>query len=126
MTLEDAKEALENLRRNGQSDEDILKVLYLMYTDGTIRLEDLRTFTALLGYEFTDEFEAMSDDDKKTNGLKIDENFFDKASLPEAAEAFAAMAKISVRAAKKLLNDGLKEGLPFKETVGQYFANKRK
>lgn len=126
MTLEDAKEALEELKRNGQSDEDILKVLYLMYTDGTIRLEDLRTFTALLGYEFTDEFEALSDDDKKTNGLKINNDFFDKASLPEAAESFAAMARISVRSAKKLLNDGLKNGLSYKETVGLYLENKRK
>lgn len=69
MTLEEAKHALDELKSQGESDEDILKTLYLMYTHDKMTLEDLRIFTELLGYEFTDEFEAMSEEDKKTKGL---------------------------------------------------------
>lgn len=122
MTLEDAKEALEELKRNGQSDEDILKVLYLMYIDGTIRLEDLRTFTALLGYEFTDEFEAMSDEDKKTKGLTLKDDAYENSTLDEAATDFAMMMNISKKVAAKLLSDGLQEGRSYKETMKHYIT----
>lgn len=69
MTIEEAKHALEELKRQGNDEETILKVLYLMYADGKMDLNDLRILTGLLGYEFTDEFEAMSEEDKKTKGL---------------------------------------------------------
>ena len=70
MTLEEAKEALEELKQDGNSEEDILKILYLMYVDGELELSDLRTFGELMGYKLTDEFEAMSEEEKKTAGLK--------------------------------------------------------
>lgn len=69
MTIEEAKQALEQLKNNGYSEEDIVKTLYLMYADGKMSLSDLRTLTELMGYEFTEEFEAMSEEDKKRNGL---------------------------------------------------------
>lgn len=69
MTIEEAKRALEQLKAEGNSEEDILKVLYLMYQDGKIELGDLRIFTELLGWEFTEEFEEMSEEDKKNKGL---------------------------------------------------------
>ena len=70
MTLEEAKEALEELKQDGNSEEDILKILYLMYVDGELELSDFRTFNELMGYKLTDEFEAMSEEEKKTAGLK--------------------------------------------------------
>lgn len=69
MTIEEAKQALEQLKAEGNSEEDILKVLYLMYHDDKIELNDLRIFTELLGWEFTEDFEAMSEEDKKNKGL---------------------------------------------------------
>lgn len=89
MTIEEAKEALEELKQEGNSEEDLLKMLYIMYTDGKIRLSDLRTFVGLLGYEFTDEFEAMSEEDKKKHGFKkTDEpaEGVDKEDIEEAKE----------------------------------------
>lgn len=71
MTLEEAKKAIAELKAQGKDDMEILGGIYLMFADGTIRLEDLRTFTELMGYEFTDEFEAMSDEDKKKKGYEF-------------------------------------------------------
>lgn len=70
MTIEEAKKALEQLKSEGYSEEDIMKTLYLMYANDKMDLDDLRALTELMGYEFTDEFMAMSDEDKKTKGLK--------------------------------------------------------
>ena len=122
MTIDDAKQALEQLKNTGYSEEDIVKTLYLMYADGKMSLSDLRTLTELMGYEFTEEFEAMSEEDKKRNGLEINYDFFDKASLPEAAETFASMMDIPVDIAKGFLNDGLQEGRTYCETVKKYRA----
>ena len=122
MTIEEAKKALEQLKNNGYPEEDIVKTLYLMYADGKMSLSDLRTLTELMGYEFTEEFEAMSEEDKKRNGLEINYDFFDKASLPEAAETFASMMDIPVDIAKGFLNDGLQEGRTYCETVKKYRA----
>ena len=62
MTLEEVKEFLEERKAEGESEEDILKVLYAMYVKGAIELSDLRTFTEALGWKFTDEFEALPED----------------------------------------------------------------
>ena len=40
MTIEEAKKALEQLKNNGYSEEDIVKTLYLMYADGKMSLSD--------------------------------------------------------------------------------------
>ena len=58
-----------------------------MYANDKMDLDDLRALTELMGYEFTDEFMAMSDEDKKTKGLKakdapaegVDKEDIDKA-----------------------------------------------
>lgn len=69
MTIEELQVAFEALRAEGYSDDDLLKISYMMYSDGKIDLDTLETFTAILGYEFTDEFINMSEEDKKTKGL---------------------------------------------------------
>lgn len=69
MTLEEAKEAIEQFRAEGDSDEDMLKSFYMMYANDDITLDDLRVLTELVGWHFTEEFEAMSEADKKTKGL---------------------------------------------------------
>ena len=70
MTIEEAKKALEQLKSEGKTDEEILGGMYLMFADGAMTLSDLRTLTELLGYEFTEEFEALSDEDKKRRGFE--------------------------------------------------------
>lgn len=68
MTYEEAKAAIEDLKAQGETEDDILKVLYLMFTKGEFDVETLRALIGTMGYEFTDEFEAMSEEDKKTKG----------------------------------------------------------
>lgn len=68
MTYEEAKAAIEDLKAQGETEDDILKVLYLMFTKGEFDVETLRALIGTMGYEFTEEFEAMSKEDKKTKG----------------------------------------------------------
>ncbi len=70
MTVEEAKKAFEELKAQGETDNDILVVLYQMYQEDDFSLEELESFANILGYEFSDEFKAMSDEDKKTKGVK--------------------------------------------------------
>lgn len=89
MTIEELKEAFESLKKEGYTEEEILKIVYVMYADGKMPLEDLRTMTEALGWEFTEEFEAMSEEDKKTKGLKRSEKKaegVDKEEIEDAKE----------------------------------------
>lgn len=70
MTEQDVLNAVEELRKNGWSDDDIVKTFYLMYRDEKIDLDELRGLCKVIGYEFTEEFEHMSDQEKKTKGLR--------------------------------------------------------
>lgn len=90
MTLEEAKAAIEDLKAQGETEDDILKVLYLMFTKGEFDVETLRALVGTMGYEFTEEFEAMSDDDKKTKGWEQEEDpeksGVDKEEIEKAKE----------------------------------------
>lgn len=87
MTLEELKEVFDGLKDEGYEEKDILGILYLMYADGKMPLEDLRTMTETLGYEFTEEFEAMSEEDKKKNGLKKAEKAAEGVDKEEVEDA---------------------------------------
>ena len=80
MTYEEAKAAIEDLKAQGETEDDILKVLYLMFTKGEFDVETLRALIGAMGYEFTDEFEAMSEEDKKTKGWEQETDENDSAS----------------------------------------------
>ena len=68
MTLEEIKEFLEEKKLKGYSEEELLKIFYAMYVKGDLELSGLRILTETLGWKLTDEFEAMSEEDKKTRG----------------------------------------------------------
>ena len=90
MTLEEAKAAIEDLKAQGETEDDILKVLYLMFTKGEFDVETLRALVGTMGYEFTEEFEAMSDEDKKTKGWEQEDDpeksGLDKEEIEKAKE----------------------------------------
>lgn len=70
MTEKEAKEMFDEMKAQGRTDEDILGALYMLYKDEKIDTDDLRALLRVLGYEFTDEFEAMSEEDKHTKGME--------------------------------------------------------
>ncbi len=70
LTLAEIKEGLDVLKAQGNTDEDILKVMYMWYVEDKTPLETLEAICGFLGWEFTDEFKAMSEEDKKTKGLE--------------------------------------------------------
>lgn len=69
MTEEEAKSALDQLKSQGSSDDDLLGGLYLMFKNGDIDVDQLSSLVGLMGYTLTDEFKAMSPEDQKTKGL---------------------------------------------------------
>lgn len=70
MTAEEAKKAFDELRAQGETDEEILAGLYLMFVDGKFTVEELGKMAGILGYDLSDEFKAMSPEDRRTKGFK--------------------------------------------------------
>lgn len=93
MTLKEAKQVIDEYLAQGEKEEDIVSALYIMYQDDDLTLEELEKLIGILGYEFTEEFKNMSDEDKKTKGVepKEDENAEDlpKEDVEEVKEADA-------------------------------------
>ena len=70
MTLREAKQVIDEFLAQGETEEDIVGALYVMYQEDDITLDELEKLIGLLGYEFTEEFKAMSEEDKKTKGYE--------------------------------------------------------
>ena len=84
MTLKEAKQVIDEYLAQGETEEDIVGALYVMYQEDDINLEELEQLIGLLGYEFTEEFKNMSDEDKKTKGVEFGEDEGEGAEkLPE-------------------------------------------
>lgn len=67
MTVEEVNKAFEDLKSEGMKDEDLLVALGKMYQDGEITKDQLGALIDQLGYEFTEDFAKMSDEDSKNN-----------------------------------------------------------
>ena len=65
MTLEEAKKAVAEIRSQGTDDEMALATFFTMFKDGKLDYEQFEMFAALVGYELTDEFKNMSDEERK-------------------------------------------------------------
>ena len=68
MTIEEAKKFLEEQKKRGASDREILWTLYEMFKNDAINIDLLEVFVNLLGYELSEEFKNMSPEDQKTKG----------------------------------------------------------
>ena len=86
MTKEEATKFFDEQKANGMSEEEILAVLYKMYQDDKIDLDQLEALCAVMGYEFTDEFKNMSEEDKKTKGIEEAGDDEDEAPTKEVEE----------------------------------------
>ena len=70
MTVEELKQAINQVKSQGYSDEEILGGFYRMYQNNEISLDELDGIVNLMGYHLTDEFLKMSNEEKKTQGVR--------------------------------------------------------
>lgn len=88
MTPEEASKAFADLKAQGTSDEDLINALGQMFQDGKITKDQLGELLNQMGYEFTDEFKGLSDEDSKANlWEKPDGGDGNPAPAPAPAEA---------------------------------------
>lgn len=74
MTIDEAKEAIEELKAQGANDEEIAGSFYLMFVDGKLDLKQFEALVNVLGYHLSEEFLAMSEEEQKEKGFtKTDE-----------------------------------------------------
>ena len=88
MTVEEAKKMIEELKAQGETEEDIVAGFYAMLCEGDIDANELGDLVQLVGYELTDEFKNLSDEDKKTKGWAEDPE--DAKELEEGEEEESA------------------------------------
>ena len=121
MTESEVKKAFEEYKAQGWKDQDILSKLYFMYRDDKIDLDELRGMTKVLGYEFTEDFEKMTEDEKKKKGVRedVDEAREDvtKEEIEEAEEYGddEDERKFEKKEKKEVKRDGRKEDEDFEE-----------
>ena len=70
MTIEEGKKAIEELKAQGNSEEEIAGAFYLMFVEGKIDVDQFDALVNLLGYHLTDEFKNMSPEDQKEKGFE--------------------------------------------------------
>lgn len=89
-----AQEAFDQMKKEGKTDDDILAALYIMFAKGDIKEEDLKALIGTLGYDFSDKFNALTDEQKKTEGipgLDVSHLKEDEKNDEEKSEAFRMM-----------------------------------
>ena len=72
MTVKEAKEMIEELKAQGNSEEEIVAGFYMMFTEDKLTVDELQRLVELVGYELTEEFLNMSPEDQKTKGWADD------------------------------------------------------
>ena len=96
MTLREAKQVIDEFLAQGEKEEDIVGALYVMYQEDDINLEELEKLIGILGYEFTEEFKNMSEEDKKTKGYEEADDDEAEDDLPEEKVEDAKEADVEI------------------------------
>lgn len=65
MTVKEIEEVIEMLKNQGNSEEDIAASFYLMFAEKKIDLNQLRALLAVLGYDLSDEFLKLSEEEQR-------------------------------------------------------------
>lgn len=71
MSIEELKKAIEEMKAQGQSEEEIAGAFYLLFRDEKITLEQLEALVNVLGFELSDEFKAMDPEMQKDGGYEV-------------------------------------------------------
>lgn len=120
MTRDEAIEAIETLKEQGETDQDIMSTFYRMFADDKLTLKEFSNLLNLLGYELSEEFLSMSPEEQKTSGWdedddedEYDEDEYDEycALVNELGEKGYTEYEILKTLYKKLLDDEVSEGV---------------
>lgn len=90
MTVKEAKEIIEELKKNGNTEEELVSAFYGMFTEDKITVDELQMFVSLLGYELSEEFLNMSPEDQKTKGWE-DEDEDNEEDIPPYVQEYLDM-----------------------------------
>lgn len=71
MSIEELQKAVEEMKAQGQSEEEIAGAYYLLFRDGKIDLEQLEALVNNLGFELSEEFKAMDPEMQKEAGYQV-------------------------------------------------------
>ena len=74
MTVKEGLKMVEMLKKEGYDEEQIVGGFYQLYIDGKVTVEQLQDLVKLVGWEVTEEFLNMSEEDKKTKGWEVRED----------------------------------------------------
>lgn len=69
MTVDEARNAIEELKAQGLTEEAIAASLYEMYKTDKLDIDQFGALVKLVGYDLSDEFMAMSDEEKKNQEI---------------------------------------------------------
>lgn len=104
MSIEELQKAIEEMKAQGQSEEEIAGAFYLLFRDGKINLEQLEALVNTLGFELSEEFKTMDPEAQKDGGYEVlDENPEEPKQVSEDNE------DDEEEKAMKLLNQDKKE-----------------
>ena len=84
MTVEEVNQVVDELKAQGYDEEEILASFYAMFCDDKLTADQLEALVNTMGYELTDEFKNLSDEEKKKYGE--DEGEGNVENKNEAAE----------------------------------------
>ena len=93
MTRKETMEAIEELKKQGYTEDDMLLTFYAMFQEDKITLEQLGSLVELIGYELSEEFLNMSEKDQKTKGYENIEDYND-VELDELAKKLYKHSKV--------------------------------
>lgn len=74
MTAGEFKEIIAELKEAGYTDQMLLIGLYSMYSNNEFTTEEYEILVNILGYELTDEFKNMSEEDKHNVRLEYEDD----------------------------------------------------
>ena len=74
MTVKEGRKMVEELRKEGLSDENIVAGFYQLFIDDVINVDQLGDLVQLVGWEITEEFKKLSPEEHKTMGWELKED----------------------------------------------------
>lgn len=89
ITANEIKQTWDEFKAQGRTENDIIGAWYLMFKDGDITAQEFKTMLNVVGYDLSDEFMNMSEEEQKDEDkfFELDEDSDKDLSKEEIEEA---------------------------------------